>query len=272
MAICREDKEKKSETIRIRKEKTKLFANDITLCTDTPKEASKKTSRNKKSLAKLLEIKIKYAGRALHQPGGGTFLFFTQRPQQAPGDLGWTIWYRVTDVENAPTTPEGWPQEAIAAPPWTQQPAGWQSRDRLSPCHRPLLPERETASSRCRMECVGNNWITLGSPFKGGEESKSLTYSSLIMSSVWITPSLHPQDPEGEEFPKHWKGVWRLGCWEDCHTLTCRCCFRYLFLFWPFWHSKEQTNEMPKCNKRLWEVSWNSPCTSEDLNWKKIFF
>ena len=144
MAICREDKEKKSKTISIRREKTKLFANDITLCTDTPKEASKKISRNKKSLAKLLEIKIKYAGRALHQPGGGTFLFFTQRPQQAPGDRGWTIWYRVTDVENAPTTPEGWPQEAIAAPPWTQQPAGWQSRDRLSPCHRPLLPERDS--------------------------------------------------------------------------------------------------------------------------------
>lgn len=132
--------------------------------------------------------------------------------------------------------------------------------------------QRETASSRCPMECVGNNWITLGSPFKGGEESKSLTYSSLIRSSAWITPSPHSQDPEGEEFPNHWKGVWRLGCREDCHTLTCCCCFWYLFLFWPFWHSKEQTNEMPKCNKRLWEVSWNSPCTSEDLNWKKFFF
>lgn len=43
-----------------------------------------------------------------------------------------------------------------------------------------------------------------GPHFKGGGESKSLTYSSLIMKSVGATHL----DSKGEEFPKHRKGHW----------------------------------------------------------------
>lgn len=85
-------------------------------------------------------------------------------------------------------------------------------------------------------------------------------------------PPLCPQDSEGEESPKPWKGVWRPGCWGDCHTLSCCCCFWYLFLYWPFWHSKEQTKEMPECNKRLREISWKRSAHVQVRILTEIFF
>ena len=178
----------------------------------------------------------------------GAFFFFTQRPQLAPRGLGWRIWYRVTDSDNA-TTPEGWSRDTItgtslstAACRVTEQ-AGAQSTLLAL-----LLLLAETVVPRC-----GDNWVAFGPCFKEGGESKSLTYSAVI--TAVYEPSTKSQ--EVRNFPN----IGRDSAGQLRMPTVTSCCFLSLFvsftLYFDFtWHSKAQTNEMvPTCNGRLQEVS-----------------